>query len=49
MPMIEMPATPVAAAEVVIERRVGEAASRDQSPINQLVGQIGGPYVRNQY
>lgn len=32
MPMIDMPVTPVAGAEVVIERRVGEAGNRGVSP-----------------
>lgn len=43
MPMIEMPATPVAAAEVVIERRVGEAGNRGPSPVsaNSLYGTVG--------
>ncbi|HET6718198.1 MAG TPA: Ig-like domain-containing protein [Rhodocyclaceae bacterium] len=36
MPMIEMPATPVAGAEVVIERRVGEAGNRGLSPVSAV-------------
>lgn len=33
MPMIDMPVTPVSGAEVVIERRVGEAGNRGLSPV----------------
>ena len=36
MPMIDMPATPVSGAEVVIERRVAEAEKRGLSPVPAL-------------
>jgi hypothetical protein len=38
MPMIDLPATPVSGAEVVIERRVGEAGNRGLSPVSVTAG-----------
>ena len=41
MPMIDLPATPVAGAEVVMERRVGEAGNRGLSPVVPVVSFLG--------